>query len=464
MPPLIFFASRFTPHAQMAIRVKEGSLEKPTRHPLDWKSQAFYEEASLNKELERVFDICHTCRRCVSLCTAFPTLFDLIDASTTLEVDGVAKADFGKVVDQCYLCDMCYMTKCPYVPPHEWNVDFPHLMLRAKAVKFRNGEVGFRDKLLSSTDALGKLASIPVVVQVVNAANKNSAARSLLDSALGVHKDRVLPEYDSAKFRATARADATFTVVDGKQSPGKVALFATCYINYNEPGIGHDLLKILAHNEIPAILVNKEVCCGMPKLELGDLEAVARNKAINIPVLAKLAREGYAILAAVPSCALMFKQELPLMFPGDADVKAVAEAMVDPFEYFVLRHKDGLLKSDFKQPLGKVSYHIPCHLRVQNMGQKTREMLEKIPGTQVTTVERCAGHDGTWGVKSEYYENSMKIGRPVFRLMAQAQPDYISSDCAIAGRHIQQGMRESDSATQAQKQHPLALLRIAYGL
>ncbi len=448
----------------MAITVKEGSLEKPTRHPLDWKSPAFYEEASLNQELERVFDICHTCRRCVSLCTAFPTLFDLIDASPTLEVDGVAKADFGKVVDQCYLCDMCYMSKCPYVPPHEWNVDFPHLMLRAKAIKFRKGEVGFRDKLLSSTDALGKLASIPVVVQVVNAANKNSTARSLLDSVLGVHKDRVLPEYDSAKFRTTARADATFTVVDGKQAPGKVALFATCYINYNEPGIGHDLLKILAHNEIPAILVDKEVCCGMPKLELGDLEAVARSKAINIPVLAKLARAGYAILAAVPSCALMFKQELPLMFPGDADVAAVAEAMYDPFEYFVLRQKDGLLKTDFKTPLGKVSYHIPCHLRVQNMGQKTRELLQKIPATQVTTVERCAGHDGTWGVKSEYYENSMKIGRPVFRLMAEGQPDYISSDCAIAGRHIQQGMTESDSNSQAQKQHPLALLRIAYGL
>jgi glycerol-3-phosphate dehydrogenase subunit C len=452
----------------MAVTVKEGSLEKPTRHPLDWKSQAFYDEASLNKELERVFDICHTCRRCVSLCTSFPTLFDLIDESATMEVDGVAKADFGKVVDQCYLCDMCYMTKCPYVPPHEWNVDFPHLMLRAKAVKFKKGEVGFRDKLLSSTDALGKLASIPVVVQVVNAVNKNSIARGLMDSALGIHKDRVLPEYDSAKFRSTACVDESFAVRDGNQTPGKVAIYSTCYINYNEPGIGHDLLKILAHNDIPAKLVEKEVCCGMPKLELGDLEAVARNKAINIPVLAKLAREGYAILAAVPSCALMFKQELPLMYPDDADVKAVAEAMYDPFEYFVLRQKDGLLKTDFKQPLGKVSYHIPCHLRVQNMGQKTREMLEKIPETTVTTVERCAGHDGTWGVKSEYYEKSMKIGRPVFRLMNESQPDYISSDCAIAGRHIQQGINESknesNADSRAEKQHPVTLLRIAYGL
>jgi Fe-S oxidoreductase len=359
---------------------------------------------------------------------------------------------------------MCYMTKCPYVPPHEWNVDFPHLMLRAKAVKFKKGGGGFRDKLLSSTDAMGKLASIPVVVQMVNAVNKSSAARGLMHSVLGIHKDRVLPEYDSARFRGTARADARHAVRDGAQTPGKVAIYATCYINYNEPGIGHDLLKILAHNEIPATLVEKEACCGMPKLELGDLEAVARNKEINIPVLARLAREGYAILAAVPSCALMFKQELPLMFPDDADVKAVAEAVYDPFEYFVLRQKDGLLKTDFSKPLGKVSYHIPCHLRVQNMGQKTREMLEKIPDTQVTTVERCAGHDGTWGVKSEYYENSMKIGRPVFRLMSESQPDYISSDCAIAGRHILQGIGENHPGAKVEKRHPLTLLRMAYGL
>ena len=440
--------------------MREGSLEAPTRHPLDWKSADFYDEASLDKELERVFEICHGCRRCVNLCTAFPTLFDLVDGSPTLEVDGVKKADFGKVVDQCYLCDMCYMTKCPYVPPHAWNVDFPHLMLRAKAVKFRKGEVRLRDKLLSSTDAMGKLATIPVVVQAVNAVNRSGLARGLMQQALGIHKDRVLPEYAGARFRENAGANASFPVRDGKNTPGKVAIFSTCYVNYNEPGIGHDLLKVLDHNQVPVTLVEKEACCGMPKLELGDLAAVAHNKEINIPVLARLARDGYAILTAVPSCTLMFKQELPLMFPGDAEVAAVAEAMFDPFEYLVLRHKDGLLMTDFAKPLGKVSYHVPCHLRVQNMGQKTRELLEKVPGTQVTTVERCAGHDGTWGVKAEYYENSMKIGRPVFRQMGEAAPDYVSSDCAIAGRHILQGMGE----TRAEKQHPITLIRLAYGL
>ncbi len=443
---------------------REGSLEAPQRHPVAWRDPEFYQEAPLVAELERVFDICHGCRRCVSLCNAFPTLFNLIDDGPTGELDGVDKADFGKVVDQCYLCDLCFMTKCPYVPPHSWNVDFPHLMLRAKAVKFRKGEVRLRDRILTSTDALGKLAAIPVVAQTVNAANRNGAARGVLQSVLGVDKRRELPPYTPARFRGKARPQADWPVRDGDRTPGKVAIFATCYINYNEPGIGHDLLAVLAHNEIPTVLVEQEACCGMPKLELGDLEGVARLKDKNIPALAALARSGYAILAAVPSCALMFKQELPLLFPEDTEVLAVAEAMFDPFEYFMLRKRDGLLKTDFKQPLGKVSYHIPCHSRVQNVGQKTREMLQLIPDTQVTTVERCAGHDGTWGVKAEYFDQSMRIGRPVFRQMAEGQPDWISSDCPIAARHIRQGIRDAGTELAAEKAHPLTLLRKAYGL
>jgi Fe-S oxidoreductase len=440
--------------------IREGSLEAPTRHAVDWRSQDFYDEAKLFGELERVFDICHGCRRCVNLCTAFPTLFDLVDASSTLEVDGVAKPDFWKVVDQCYLCDTCYMTKCPYVPPHPWNVDFPHLMLRAKALKFRKREVRVRDKLLSSTDAIGKLAAIPVVAQVVNAVNRNPVARTAMEKTIGVHRERRLPPYSSGTFRSRAASSEAREVRNGERTPGKVAVFSTCYVNYNEPGIGHDLLAILGHNGIPYTFAEKEACCGMPKLELGDLAGVERLKALNIPRLAKLARDGYAILTPVPSCTLMFKSELPLLFPEDPEVKAVSEAMFDPFEYFVLRHRDGLLKTDFKTGLGKVSYHIPCHSRVQNVGQKTREALQLVPGTTLNTVERCAGHDGTWGVKSEYYENSMKIGRPVFRQMAQTEPDYISSDCPIAARHIEQGIGKS----KAQKTHPLSLLRKAYSI
>jgi len=277
-----------------------------------------------------------------------------------------------------------------------------------------------------------------------------------------VHKDRELPPFAPKKFRSAADPSKTYQVQNGKTTPGKVAVFSTCYVNYNEPGMGHDLLALLEHNEIPYVLVEKEACCGMPKLELGDLASVSALKEKNIPGLAKLARDGYAILTPVPSCTLMFKQELPLMYPDDPDTIAVRDAMFDPFEYFVQRKKDGLLKSDFAKPLGKVSYHIPCHSRVQNMGQKTRELLESIPGTTVNTVERCAGHDGTWGVKTEYFANSMKIGRPVFRQMAAVEANYVSSDCPIAARHIMQGM--GDEAKGAIKAHPLTLFRKAYGV
>jgi len=378
---------------------REGSLEAPTRHPIDWKSKEFYDEGSCFTEMERVFDICHGCRRCVSLCNSFPRLFDLIDEGPTGEMDGVPKEKYWEVVDQCYLCDVCYMTKCPYVPPHPWNLDFPHLMLRAKAIQFKKGTpTKFRDSVLSNTSANGKLASIPIVVQTVNALAKNKTARALGEKMLGVHKEAWLPEFASKSFEKTAAVSESLAVKAGAKTAGKVAIYSTCYVNWNEPGIGHDLIKVLKHNEIPYVVVEKQACCGMPKLELGDLESVEALAKQNLPVLARLAREGYAIMTPIPSCTLMFKQEIPLMFPNDPDAQAVKAAMVDPFEYFVNRHKDGLLKTDFKQGLGNVSYHIACHLRVQNVGQKTREMLEMLPDTAVNTVERCSGHAGTWGV------------------------------------------------------------------
>ncbi len=458
---------------------REGNLEAPTRHPIDWKNPAFYDEEKTFDELERIFDICHGCRRCVSLCGSFPTLFDLVDESKTGEVDGVDRKDYWKVIDQCYLCDLCYMTKCPYTPPHPWNLDFPHTMLRAKAIKFRKGEVGFGEKFLSSTDVHGQFAGIPIVVQAANAINKTKPARAAMESVLSVDRNAWLPALATRKFRSGAPKSADFAVREGAKTPGKVAIYSTCYINYNEPGIGHDLLKLLAHNEVPYVLVEKEKCCGMPKLELGDLESVNKAKEANIPVLAKYAKDGFAIMAAVPSCALMFKQELPLMYPHDADVQAVKEAMWDPFEYFMQRKRDGLLKTEFTRPLGKVSYQIPCHGRVQNIGKKTEEMLKMVPGTWVQTNERCSGHAGTFGVKKLYHEQAMKIGKPLFRKMAehpgsgkaedgstQAEPglpDFISSDCPLGGHHIAQGF-ERNALGAPPLAHPLTLVRMAYGL
>lgn len=440
---------------------REGSLEAPTRHPLDWKNPQFWDQSALDKELERVFDICHGCRRCVSLCNAFPTLFDLVDESETMEVDGVAKSDYVKVVEHCYLCDLCYMTKCPYVPPHEWNVDFPHLMLRAKAVHYKAHGARARDRILTSTDRVGKLAGIPVVVQAVNAANASPVMRKLLDKTLGVHPDAPVPRYHSntLRKRLKRRAVSSSNAEPAGPTRGKVALFATCYGNYNAPALGEDLVAVLEHNGIEVTIAEKEQCCGMPKLELGDLDAVERAKDANIPVLAKLIDQGWDIVAPVPSCVLMFKQELPLMFPDDEAVRKVRDAIFDPFEYLALRHKNGKLNTDFKNALGKVAYHAACHQRVQNIGSKTRDILQLVPNTEITTIERCSGHDGTYAVKSEFHDISMKIARPVVTRVKQAEVDHYGSDCPMAGHQIQNGMQDHSST-----EHPITLLRMAYGI
>ncbi|WP_018953045.1 heterodisulfide reductase-related iron-sulfur binding cluster [Thioalkalivibrio sulfidiphilus] len=439
---------------------REGSLEAPTRHPLNWRDPEFYNEESLFTELERVFDICHGCRRCVSLCNSFPTLFDLVDESETMEVDGVAKEDYWKVVDHCYLCDLCYLTKCPYVPPHPWNLDFPHVMLRAKAVRYKKEGAKASHKLMSSTDTVGKLAGIPVVAQAVNAANKMKPVRKVLDKVMGVHPDAILPEYHSNTGRKRLKNHSSSNTPEAVgRTRGQVALFATCYGNYNEPHIVEDLVKVFEHNGIPVTLAEKERCCGMPKLELGDLEAVEDAKNHNIPVLVKAIDAGYDIVAPVPSCVLMFKQELPLMYPNDPDVQKVKAHIFDPFEYLMIRQKEGKMNTEFKEKLGKIAYHASCHLRVQNIGLKTREALELVPGTEIDVIERCSGHDGTYAVKSEFHEISMKICRPVVSRVQKAEADHYSSDCPMAGHQIENGL-DGDMAPE----HPLTLLRKAYGL
>ena len=440
---------------------REGSLEAPTRHPLDWQSDEFYDEPKLFDELERVFDICHGCRRCFNLCNSFPTLFDAVDESESMELDTVPKAVYWDVVDHCYLCDMCYMSKCPYVPPHEWNVDFPHLMLRAKAARFKREGVSVRDKILSSTDRVGKLAGIPVVAQVVNATNKSKLGRSLLENTLGVHRDAPVPDYHSnsaSKQLKSYRGAAGEAAEPTESTRGKVVLYLTCYGNRNHPLIDTDLVTVFEHNGIPVTLAEKEACCGMPKLELGDLEAVAKAREINIPVLAAMVDDGWDIVTPVPSCTLMFKQELPLMFPDDPDVMKVRDAMYDPFEYLMLRYKDGKLNTEFKNSLGKVSYHVPCHLRVQNIGLKTRDILQLVPDTTVDAIERCSGHDGTYAVKKEFHDISKKIARPVVNKVKKAEADHFTSDCPMAAEQITQGLEGRDA------ENPMGLLKHAYGL
>jgi Fe-S oxidoreductase len=394
-------------------------------------------------------------------------LFDAVDASSTGEVDGVDKKVFWEVVDHCYLCDMCFMTKCPYVPPHPWNVDFPHLMLRAKAVRAKDGELKLSERVLAATDAVGAIAGIPVVVEVVNAVNASRAGRALLEKTLGVDRSAPLPTFHARSARR--RLARLGTVKSRGQAPpgaqasadttGRVALFTTCYGNRNEPALAQDLVAVFEHNDLDVTLLSAERCCGMPRLELGDLEGVARLKEHNIPPLIAAIDAGYDLVAPIPSCVLMFKQELPLMYPEDEAVRKVAKRIFDPFEYLMRRHAAGLLRTDFKSELGKVSYHVPCHLRVQNLGLKTRDVLKLIPGTSFDIIERCSGHDGTYGVKQRFRAASVRIARPVAQRVEAGKAEHYASDCPMAGHQI-----ESVLGEQRAPEHPMHLLRMAYGI
>jgi len=333
-------------------------------------------------------------------------------------------------------------------------------MLRAKAVKFKEDGAKLRDRVLTSTDTVFRMTSIPLVDITVNAFNRNAGFRKVLEVTTGIHRKAPVPAFHSNTLRKQVKPlirDIQPTPV--RNTSGKIALYATCYGNYNSPHIGTDFIKIFQHNGIHIDVVPKEKCCGMPKMELGDLEAVNKLKEANIPVLAEMVDEGYDLTAPIPSCVLMYKQELPLLYPDDADVKKVQAAFFDPFEYLWLRHKGGALNIDFPNALGDIAYQVACHQRVQNIGLKTRDVLNLIPGTDVTAHERCSGHDGTYAVKKETHDKSVKIARPVIRKIDQQEPDHFMSDCPMAATHIANLSKKVDKA-----EHPMTLLRMAYGL
>ncbi len=334
-------------------------------------------------------------------------------------------------------------------------------MLRAKAARFKKDGASFRDRALSSTDTVGKLAGIPVVAQLVNASNRSNIGRALLESTLGVHRHAPIPEYHSKPARKRLQY---LREVDGSGAEpgagtqGKVVLYTSCYGNRNRPAMAEDLVAVFEHNGIAITLAESEACCGMPKLELGDLASVeqARNK--NIPVLARWVDKGWDIVTPIPSCTLMYKQELPLMFPDDSDVLKVRDAMYDPFEYLMLRHKSGQLNTNFKRSLGKISYQVPCHLRVQNIGLKTRDVLQLVPDTTVEAIERCSGHDGTYAVKKEFHDISRKIAGPVVNKIKSSDAEHFVSDCPMAAEQLVQDLDEYTAG------HPMSLLRDAYGI
>ncbi len=448
--------------------MSEGSPGAPTRHPIPWADPVFYDEQKLEAETRRVFDICHGCRRCFNLCDAFPRLFDLIDESETGELDSVESRDFKHVVDACTLCDMCFMTKCPYVPPHEFDLDFPHLMLRHRAVEHGKGRIpGFGQGQLAKTDRNGRLATRLAPLANWAARRGNAATRPLLERLAGVHRDAALPEYEAKTFLERARAEAPPVNAEAPAYGRKAVIYATCFANYHEARVGEAARAVLARNGVATRVVYPE-CCGMPQLEHGDVADVARRAKTVAQTLRPHIEDGCDVIALVPSCGLMLKSEWPLLLPEDEDVERLSAATRDISEYVVdIAKTEGL--ADGLQPLeGAVSLHIACHARAQNMGRKAAELLRLLPQAELDVIERCSGHGGSWGVMKDNFEVAMKVGRPVFRkAKADGKARYVVSECPLAALHIAQGMERSRGEGEALPEtlpHPIVLMARAYGL
>jgi glycerol-3-phosphate dehydrogenase subunit C len=443
--------------------MREGSLEAPERHPIPWREADFYDRRKLDGELRRVFDICHGCRRCFNLCDVFPRLFDLIDGCDTGELDGVSSGDFKGVVDACTLCDMCFMTKCPYVPPHEFNLDFPHLMLRYRAVEAKEGKVGFAARQLAKTDRNGRLGC--AVAPLANWATDrgNRLTRRLMEAAAGIHRDAELP-----KFHRPTLMDRPAPAPVNRDAPAfgrKVVIYATCFGNYNGPDIGVAARAVLAANGVETEIVYP-ACCGMPQLESGDIAGVAETACAVAAELRGWIDKGYDVVSLVPSCSLMLKFEWPLIVPGDDNVNRLSRATFDISEYVVdIARKEGLARP--LKPLdGDVAVHIACHARAQNMGRKAVEMLALVPDTKISVIERCSGHGGAWGIRKDMFEVALKTGRPVARQAAGTKAAFIVSECPLARAHIVQGMERLDGGGPAVEgaQHPIQLIALASGL
>jgi glycerol-3-phosphate dehydrogenase subunit C len=444
--------------------MREGSLEAPIRHALDWQNPDFYDMDKIHAEMHRVFDACHGCRRCFNLCDSFPRLFDLVDNSATGEMDGVKVEDYKQVVDACTLCDLCFMTKCPYVPPHEWALDFPHLMLRYRAAELRQGKADKIYGQLTETDRNGKTAGL--MAPVVNWANETKPVRALMQATAHIDADAKLPKFCGRTLVMRA-AEEPLTLNERAPAYGKrkAVLYATCFSNYNNPEIGVAARKVLAHNGVATEVVYPR-CCGMPQLERGDVARVAEHAKTVSEALIPYIEDGYDVIALVPSCALMLKFEWPLILPDDAKVKQLSGATYDISEYVVeIAAKEGLAPG-LKKLEGGIAVHIACHARAQNMGQKAAEMLRLIPDPDLAVIERCSGHGGAWGVMQGNFDIALKVGKPVARQALQSGKAHVASECPLAGDHIVQGMERISNGAQhpAEAEHPIQLFAKAYGL
>jgi glycerol-3-phosphate dehydrogenase subunit C len=449
--------------------MREGSLEAPTREPIDWRNPWFWDEAALEQEMERIFDICHGCRRCFNLCDSFPRLFDLIDNGPTGEVDGVLKEKYATVEQACTLCDMCFMTKCPYVPPHAWNVDFPHLMLRHRAVQAKKHGTDLVTNTLAETDLMGRLGTFTAGIANWVTDEKNQITRRPMERLAGIHHGARLPRYDGETFEIRAHREGV-SAEPNAAAPAhgkrKAVLYATCFVNFNNTDIGSAARKVMAKLGVETEVVYP-ACCGMPKLELGHIEAVAEQARKVSAELLKWVDEGYDVVALTPSCALMLKFEWPLILPHDANVRRLSQSTFDISEYVVDIAKTEGLPLGLEKLEGGVSVHLACHARAQNMGAKAAEMLRLVPGTRVAIIERCSGHGGIWGARTENFDTAVKVGKPAAQAALKNATAHVASECPLAAEHLLQVMEIASDGKiplPSRALHPIELFARAYGL
>lgn len=440
----------------------EGSLDAPTRHVIPWRDEAWYDEAALDDELRRVFDICHGCRRCFNLCDSFPILFDAIDESPNEEVADLSAGQLKAVVDACTLCDMCFMTKCPYVPPHPFDLDFPHLMLRYRAVENRKGQTSLADRELARMDRNGKLGS--ALSGAANWATRvgNPVTRPLMQAALGIDSRAHLPPFEATPLTNQAPAIIPAPNPDAPGFGRKVVLYAGCHDNFNDGTPGRAAMQVLAHNGVQVRIEHPD-CCGMPKFENGDLAHVADAATRISAFFASLVAEGWDIVPLTTSCALMLKFEWPLLEPENDDVARLSKATSDVSEYIVRLAREVGLAPVASLP-ATIGVHFACHARAQNMGPKAMEMLRLIPEAKPVLTERCSGHGGKWGIFEQNFDRAIKIGKPTARAIAKAKPDIVVSECPLAGPHLRQVMEASGTVPPERIGHPIEVLARAYEL
>jgi glycerol-3-phosphate dehydrogenase subunit C len=466
----------------------------------DLEDAAFWSTDGLESELRRVYGICNGCRLCYNLCPSFPALFNRVDeldphrheaegallaegapmaeedaasalagiaVSTANPIDPLQRLDLQRVVDLCYNCKLCFPI-CPYVPPHEFAVDFPRLMLRAKAVKARDEGVTLQDRFLGATDAIGTLmTSVP---KLANWAQHNAFNRMLMEQTVGIHRDRKLPGWTEERFETwwQNRRQAAELPQEQPQSGAvgqpKALLFYTCFHNYNDPEVAKAAVEVLERSGV-LVAAPPMRCCGMPSLDGGDIDTCVEQVRENLERLLPYVRAGYAVVSPGPTCTFMLRQEYPELVKSD-ETREVASAVRDLGEYLVELKKRGVLDLDLgEQPPQKVAYHFPCHLKVQKIGYKGRDVLRMIPGTEVELVDQCCGMDGTWGMKTEFFQLSVKVAEKATNAVAEIQSleaqtekprsIKVSSDCPLAALQLRQ-------TTGQEVVHPIILLRDAY--